>query len=489
MATNNTKQAFWLAIGSLCSFGFGIISSMILSRFFDKGDYGTYKQVLYVYNTLLTVFTLGLPKAFSYFLPRVPLNHTKSLIRRITNLFFLLGGLFSVLLYVFAEQAALILKNPDLSEALRIFAIVPFFIMPTMGLEGILATFKKTKFMALYTVATRLIMLICVALPVMIWDLGYREAIMGFVIGSFLSFIIALYLKYYPVKGTGNDPCEVSYKELFKFSLPLLYASIWGIVINSSDQFFISRYFGNLVFADFSNGSMELPFIGMVTGACAAVLSPVFSRMSYEKVDPQKEIYPLWLSVFKKTAMLIYPIVIYCLVFADIVMIVLYGQRYESSSVYFRIKLLTSFFSIIAFAPLIINTGHVKYYSNVHLIYALLTVLLEYISVKTINHPVAISVVSAFCQITRVFVMLHLVAKIFDVKMYQLFPMKLLIQIVAPSLLILAVERFLFINFAHLNVFVTLFGSLFLYIIIFYSYTRIVKLDYLSIVKPLLSRN
>ena len=488
MATNNTKQAFWLALGSLCSFGFGLISSMILSRFFNKADYGTYKQVLYVYNTLLTVFTLGLPKAFSYFLPRVPISQTKGLIRKITNLFFLLGGLFSTLLFLFASHAASILKNPDLTEALRLFAIVPFLMMPTMGLEGILATFKKTKFMALYTVATRLIMLLCVALPVVIWDFGYKEAILGFVLGSFISFILALYLKYYPIKGSGDDPCSVSFREIFRFSLPLLYASIWGIIINSSDQFFISRYFGNLVFAEFSNGAMDLPFIGMITGACASVLSPIFSRMSYEKVDPKKDIYPLWLGVFRKTAMLIYPIVVYCLVFADIVMIALYGHQYESSAIYFRIKILTNFFTIIAFAPLIINTGHVKYYSNVHLIYAFLTILLEFVSVKIIDSPVAISWISAFCQISRVFVMLHLLTKLFDVKMHQLFPIKLLLQIVVPSLLILIIERVLLVNLAHLNVFIVLFVSMVVYVIVYFIYTRIVKLDYLSIVKPLLSQ-
>lgn len=50
----------WVAIGQFCSFAIGFISPVILSRHFTKGDYGTYKQVMYVYDTLLTVFTLGL---------------------------------------------------------------------------------------------------------------------------------------------------------------------------------------------------------------------------------------------------------------------------------------------------------------------------------------------------------------------------------------------------------------------------------------------
>ena len=121
METNNSRQAAWVAMGSLFSFGFSIVSSMILSRYFDKADYGTYKQVMYVYNTLLTVFTLGLPKAYSYFLPRVNPQEAKDLINKITRLFFLLGGVFSILLFLGASLIAQFLKNPDLEIAYAIF--------------------------------------------------------------------------------------------------------------------------------------------------------------------------------------------------------------------------------------------------------------------------------------------------------------------------------------------------------------------------------
>ena len=62
-STSNTAQAMWIGIGSLFSFLFAIVSSAILSRYLTKTEYGTYKQVLYVYTTLQSVFTLGLPLA------------------------------------------------------------------------------------------------------------------------------------------------------------------------------------------------------------------------------------------------------------------------------------------------------------------------------------------------------------------------------------------------------------------------------------------
>ena len=487
MPTNNTKQTAWVAIGSLCAFGFTLVSSMILSRYFSKADYGTYKQVMYVYNTLLTVFTLGLPKAFSFFLPRVELAQSKDLIKKITNLFFLLGGLFSLILFLFAPQIASFLKNQELTGALRIFAIVPFLLLPTMGLDGIMATFKQTKFLALYNILTNLFKLLCVALPVMIWGLGYKEALWGFVLSSCVTFFLALYLKYRPIRKEGNEKCSVTYNDIFKFSIPLLTASLWGIIISSADQFFISRYYGNVVFADFSNGSMSLPFIGMITGACATVLSPVFSRLSHEQVNPKQEIFPIWKNVFEKAAKLIYPLVIYCIVFADVVMEVLYGQQYAISGSYFRVKLIGDFFSVIVYAPLIINIGKVNYYSNVHMIGAFMVVILEFICVKTIHSPISISWVSLICNLTRVFAMLWLVANYFGLRIYDLFPIKLILTILLPSMVILFFERWLILDCLSLNSLTVLLLTFGLYALFYFAYSMVIKLDYVGIIRPLIN--
>jgi len=486
--SSNTVQAFWVSIGSLFSFGFTLISSMILSRYFLKEDYGTYKQVLFVYHTLLTIFTLGLPRTFSFFLPRVPFNEAKSLIKRLTNLFFLLGSIFSLLLFIFSPQIAVLLKNPDLKLALRLFSPVPLLMLPTMGLEGILSTFRKTQFLTIYIIITRILMLFCIAFPVVFFNGGYSQAIVGFVISSFISCLLALYLKYLPVKNAGDDNCQLSYNEIFKFSLPLLYASLWGILINSTDQFFISRYFGTKVFAEFSNGSHELPFVGMVVGACATVLTPIFSRLSHEKLDPKKEIFPIWMSVFEKTAKLIYPLLLYCWFFADILVIVLYGDMYENSSIYFRIKTIVNFFTLIIYAPLIIAIGKTKYYANVQMITAISLIIMEYCSILIFNSPYAIAVISLGCQIGRSFILLSLVAKFFDLPIYKLFPLKLMVKLVIPSVLILLLIRYLLVDFVSLNNLLCLCISFTIYIVVTFISSFRLKIDYLSIFKPLINK-
>lgn len=199
MATSNTKQAAWIGVGSMMSFVFAILSSMILSRYFNKEDYATYKQVLYVYNTLVAVFTLGLPRAYSYFLPRVGTNEVKSVIYKISRLLLFLGALMSLLLFVFSDVIGNLLNNKDLPEALRFFAIVPTLLLPTMGLDGILATFKRAKIMAIYNVITKSMMLCFVALPVIVFDLDFP--ILLFLLEGFFLIIltcaqVAVYIIY-----------------------------------------------------------------------------------------------------------------------------------------------------------------------------------------------------------------------------------------------------------------------------------------------------
>ena len=486
--TNNSRQAAWVAFGTVCSYCFTLLSSVILSRYFDKADYGTYQQVLYVYHTLLSVFTLGLPRAYSYFLPRVKGGEAKDVINKINALFFGLGLLFSSLLYVFAPTIAVFLKNPDLTNALRIFSPVPFLMLPTMGIQGVLATYRKGHLVALYTIVSRFLMLLFVAIPVVFGSGTYIEAIIGFTVAAFFDFFLAMYLKYYPVRKEPKTRSDVGYNSILKFAIPLLYASIWGILITSADQFFISHYFGTSVFAEFSNGSIELPFVTMIIGTCSTVLSPVFSRLSHEKVDPKKEIYPLWMSVYTKTVMLVYPLLVYCWVFADTIMVFLFGEQYENSAIYFRIKIIANLFNLIIFAPLLINVGKVRLYSNVHMMNAIAVILLELLVVTICNSPYMVSIVSLICKLGTIFILLFAVAKFFGVRFHQLFPKSVMVKILIPSFCFLYVVHYLLCNMFFLNTIQILIISAVTYFVCYLLYSKWIELDYLKIVSPLLSK-
>lgn len=407
--TTNSKQAAWVAIGSLFSFIVGIVSPMILSRYFDKGDYGTYKQVMYVYNTLLAVFTLGLPKAYAYFLPKYEPEFSKDIISKVTRIFFVLGAIFSLCMFVFAGGIANAMNNDDLKIALRFFSPTPFFLLPTMGLDAIYAAFRKTQFLAYYTIITKVLTIVCIVLPVVIFSGNFIHAIIGFDIASFVTFLLAIYLKEWPVKVKVHRKSDLTYKEIFRFSIPLLYASLWGIVFTSVTQFFISRYYGNETFGEFSNGFMELPFVGMIIGAISAVLLPVFSGM--DKGDGMNdETLTIWNSALLKSAKLIFPMLIFSIFFARLLMTCMYGDMYANSATYFMIKNISGLTYIIPFYPIILAIGKTKDYAKVHMIIAIMAVIIEYIICKTSDSPIFVAIASEVCTIIKIYLLMRIIA-------------------------------------------------------------------------------
>lgn len=489
-STNNTKQAAWVALGNLFTFSFGIVSAMILSRYFDKTEYGTYKQVFYIYNILLGMFTLGLPNAYSYFLARSPLNEAKNLIWKMTRLFMGLGLIMSLSLLFGAGIIADIMKNSELREMLIIFSPVPFLMLPTLGLQNILVTFRRSNIIPLYVTITSLAQFICVVIPVIFFNLGCKGALIGFNLGAFISFCLALYLNTYPVRNEQSIKSNDTYREIFKFAMPLFIATIWGTLINSIDQFFISRYFGTEVFADFSNGATDLPFVGMIIGATSAVLTPLFTKAIKAGEDPKKTILPVWDSAFSKSAMLIYPIAIFCFFDAEEIMTALYGNNYIDSSSFFRIKTITYFFKVIAFYSLIIALGASRFYQSVHMYEFIGLAITEYLVVTLFNDPLLVTAVHVFFTAMACLVFIFYISKRFGIKFLSMFPKKILLKVLISSITICIITNWINPFQQFINIGLIKLAADFALFILLYGITAILllKLNYVGIIKPLLSK-
>lgn len=480
MSTNNTKQTAWIALGSFFSFIVGIVSPMVLSRFFTIGDYGTYKQVMYVYNTLLVVFTLGLPKAYSYFLPKYPEDQSKAIIGRITSLFWVLGALFSVLLFCGSGCIAKLMNNPELSVALRLFAPVPLLLLPTMGVESVCASFKRAKLLAIYTVITRLLTILLIVIPVAFFKGTYIHAIIGFDIASFVTCLLALFIMYFPSRTIASRNTTVSYRDILKFALPLFLASIWGGIISSANQFFVSRYYGNEEFAVFSNGFMEMPVASMVVSAIATVLLPVFSGQD-TGAGMTSDALSLWKAALIKSAKVIFPILIFSIFFADLIIRCMYGEQYSGSAIFFIIKNISSLLYIIPFAPIILAIGKTKEYANIHMIIAFLVIMFEYFACKIFCSSISIAIISELCQFLKIYLMIRIISKYAEKNIRKLIPIKQLSLILVGSCISSIIAK-LIVHYVNINKFILLlFGGL-IFIFIYYSLCWILKISYKEMV-------
>jgi len=74
-------------------------------------------------------------------------------------------------------------------------------------------------------------------------------------------------------------------------------------------------------------------------------------------------------------------------------MVIFYGDRYETSGQYFQIKLIVNSFTLITYCQLMLSVGRNKYYYNVHMYVAIILIGLQYRFVKLIISPIAITIV------------------------------------------------------------------------------------------------
>lgn len=303
------------------------------------------------------------------------------------------------------------------------FSPIPFLLLPTLGIEGIFSTYKKTIFIGIYNTLTRFLTLLFIIIPVILFKGSYISAIYGWVIISVISLFIAFYFKGIPFKNIKSEKALLSYKDIFTYSIPLVLASLWGIAISAADQFFISRFFGTIEFAEFSNGFMQLPFAMMVTGATSMVLMPVFSKMIHDKAN-LNELTTVWKNALFKSAVIIYPIVIFFIFFANDIIILLFSKTYEGSIVYFRINMALNFFNIIVFAPLLFSLGKTKIYARIHMFLAIAVWCLEYLVILLFNSAVAVAIVSVSVKIVSVFIFMGYISRVLKIDLLKLIPYK-----------------------------------------------------------------
>lgn len=415
-------MASWLGLARMVSFGLALVLASVLSRFLPAAEYGTYCQVLYVYTTLLTVFSVGLPKSYSYFLALVPPQQGWSVVKKLNRLFVVLGAVFFVCLYCGAGVFSRLLSNPLLAESLRWFSVTPVFLMPVIGVESVLTVYKMTRLVLVYVLVSRGFTIVCVVAAVVFFNAGLVGAVAGFVVASAVTCLAGLLLMRLPFASLASLDARLPFSAICRFSLPVFKASIYGVVIGSASLFFVGRYFSVEEFAVFSIGFRELPLAEMVVGAAGAVLMPeLAAAVSAQGVDRKRYALLCGRAAYKAAA-IVYPVSVFCFVFAPDIIVFLFGQKYSDASVLFRIVTAVSVVRILPFGPILFALGKGRAFADAHLITAVLVVGLDMICVRFFPSITGIALVSAGTTVFCLTLLTGLIARTLEAGFDSLVP-------------------------------------------------------------------
>lgn len=402
-----------------------------------KGEYGAFRQIIYLHTILLSVVGISLSKVASNYLPLLSLGQGYNLVRKILLVLLSIGIFFAFLLFFANPLICAFFNNPELKEPLYLFSGIIFFTIPTLGIEGIYASYKKTHILGIYTVFSKLLMFVLLVVPFFFIDPDLNTIIYFWLLQSIISFFIGLYLIYLPFKDVTLIDSEISITKIFRFIWPLVISSILGILFTSSDQYYISNYFGKEVYADFSNGSLQIPFIGILIGSIGSVLHPYF----IEKINMsggKQEIVATIKNSISKSVVLSYPIVLFILFSSETIFSVLFEEIYKNSSSFFRIIALYNLFSVFVLLPIIIVLKEVRFYNIIHVAAVFFVWGFQYLGLHFYLNPLLVPAVSLFAKILILIAFMVRIARRLNVRVTDMIPSKEIISLLLTCIIILA---------------------------------------------------
>ena len=380
------------------------------------------------------ILGLGLFNSIYYYLPRSSNNFrlmTKALgIVLVTSVIFGLilsfGGM-SILVESF--------NNPELFEFLPILVPYTFFSLSTPLVNAYFIHLDRTKLLSTFNSVFSITLLIVTIVVLYIFNSLFLVLLLR-VLFYALFITVMVIVGYKLINKKENNTESQSMPSVFsilKYSIPLGLASVIGIISMKLDKLIVSIYFNPDVFGIYSNGAMEIPFIGLVTGSLTMVSISELSKLCKDKNFVKA------ITLFKRIAIIssyfLFPSMIFFMIYAQDFILFLFGEKFRESYIPFTIYLFLLPIRIIIYGPVLIALGKptvILIRSIVELIINVILslILLQYLGYNGVALATVLSVL-----VWSVPFNLHSISMGFQERIKGLLPYTKLLKIFGASLL------------------------------------------------------
>ncbi|MHB9023104.1 MAG: lipopolysaccharide biosynthesis protein [Armatimonadota bacterium] len=350
-----TQQVAIIGTGRLLTTAIAAGTMMVLARIMpDKESYGTVLQLLMLYMLFSQVFSIGLPQSVNYFMPRYQGGEQRGFLTQVVVLLMAAGALLGAGLYLGAEHIGFLLKSPRLPELLHIFACYPLFMLPTLLVENTMLFHNRPLTAVTFNLIVRLGMFCSLVIP--IW-LGFHLArsIGIWMVSAAVMSVIALIIIFSTVRRLPFIWHRRMLVETGKFSLPLAAVTLINLCSVYLDRIIVSALFGAVAFGVYSNGTLEVPTVTMVTNATALVLFAEFSRQT--AAHGNTAILATWHRASAKTGILILASFGFLVFWAHETIELLFSSRFADSGDIFSIFIWFIPVELFTLRPLYLASG------------------------------------------------------------------------------------------------------------------------------------
>ena len=338
---DSTRGGFYLTLGSLTSIIVSVLSVFIIARILGSELYGLY-TLSTVFPSLLLLFTNpGINQGIIKFSASLRVKEEKHRLQKLMlhslSFSLILGFIGFLACFIFSGQFAThILNRSEATGFIQIAAALVIFQATYDTINSAFIGVDKTEYNATLTILQAVIRAV-IAPALVILGLAITGAVIGYVFSYVLVCLLGLYLFlskiYKPLKCLSNNSNDNSndLRMLIRYGFPLYISVLISGFIVQYQNIILAFFTSNYAVGNFQAALNFTIFLTSLSLPIANILLPAFSKLE-EKKEAVKEFFKI--SV-KYTSLLILPIAILLMIFAEEIVPIIYGEGYELTASFF----------------------------------------------------------------------------------------------------------------------------------------------------------
>jgi O-antigen/teichoic acid export membrane protein len=228
-------------------------------------------------------------------------------------------------------------------------------------------------------------------------------------------------------------------KEQLSFGVPLGLSTLTLRINKQADNYIVAFAFSSAVFVEYTVGSWEIPMVLRIPYAITAAYMTTFTRLFDQRRF--EELHRRWMQMTEKVTLLIVPIAMCFLVFADDVVCLLFGSQFPQAVVVFQIYTFTLLTRVSSYSGLLKCFGDSRFVFRTSVLLVVLNVVFTMVGIQILGlygAPLGASI----AHHATLWVSLRRIAEHVGVPMRRLIRCRFYLGVLALALITALVVRF-----------------------------------------------
>jgi O-antigen/teichoic acid export membrane protein len=256
-----------LVLARFFTAGLTVCIPLVLARALSLPDFGTYKQLFLLSQTLYYVLPLGVPQSLFFFLPRT--EERRPWMGQTLLLMSGVGVLTAALIYALTGRLAAAFDNPSLAEHALALAVFTASMVGSSGLETALTARGRTRAAALVYLVSDVVRALILVVPVLL-GFGLQVMMLGVALYGLVRWAAAWWLGLKGERGPLFHGALL--KQQLRYAAPFGAAMLLAIPQQYAHQYAVGLAVPTALFAIYTVGCFQLPLVDLLYSPTSEVL-------------------------------------------------------------------------------------------------------------------------------------------------------------------------------------------------------------------------